>query len=132
LAEGFAAICCKAKTMIEPCTLPDGRRLFRLDYFVRLTEDHPMHAVADTGKLIIWVYERDIASAAARAQFIFDVLPFQISNEVIDWEDSVTPDCDAYELLVDMVERVGYATFFRPDEKRPNERGMRPKKTRGV
>lgn len=88
-----------------------------------------MRSVAESGKLIIWVYDRDIGSAAARAQFLFDVLPFQASSQVIDWEENIVPDGAAYVLLVDMVERTGYATLFHPNgSRRPNDRGMTPAK----
>ena len=113
--------------MTEPRQLLDGRRLFRLDYIVRLSDDHPMRSVAEGGKLIIWTYQREITAAVMRADYFFKSLPFQRTDAEIEWDDTIIPDNEAYELLVDMADRIGFATFFQPDEQTPKERGMTPK-----
>jgi hypothetical protein len=102
--------------MSEPCELPDGRRLFRFDYIVRLTDDHPMLSVAKTGKLIIWCFDHEMGHAAARTLHLFNVLPFQADSDVIEWDQNIAPDNEAYELLRDIAERTGYAVHFEADE----------------
>lgn len=119
--------------MSEPCKLPDGRELFRLDFIVRLTEDHPMHGGrVESGKLIIWVYDHSIEHAASRAFYLLRVMPFQATSSEVEGDYAITPDNAAYEILADMVERVGHAAHFEPDEKPPNERGMIAGENRGL
>ena len=117
--------------MSEPCHLPDGRRLFRFDYLVRVTEDHPMHSVAETaevkGKLVIWCFDHKVEHAAARAHHLFKVLPFDPTGDEIEWDTDIAPDNEAYELLCDLAERTGYAMHFEPEENQvTNERGITP------
>lgn len=107
----------------EICKLPDGRELFRLDFLVRPTEDHPMYGHVESGKLIIWVYDRVIEDAACRALHLIKVMPFLAISPEVQGDYAIAPDNTAYEIMADMVDRVGHAAHFEPDKSTPNDRG---------
>lgn len=88
-----------------------------------------MHGQVESGKLIIWVYDHTIAHAASRAFYLLRVMPFQATSSEVEGDYAIKPDNTAYEILAEMVERVGHAAHFEPEEELSNERGIRPVKS---
>jgi hypothetical protein len=93
--------------------LADGRTLYRIDYRVRPSEDHPEHGgESDGGILSIWVFGRSASLAAVRALHLLQVLPFEAASREIRYDDEITTPNEAMKIVVDQVELCGFSFYY--------------------
>ncbi|MBA3960858.1 MAG: hypothetical protein H0X40_03020 [Chthoniobacterales bacterium] len=92
--------------------LADGRKLYRIEWQVRPSEDHPLFGKSAAGALSIWVFERSPGAAGVRAMSLLEVMPFLTTSKVAESVTNIVPPHEAYRILVDMVELTGFSAYY--------------------
>ena len=91
---------------------PDDRTLYRIDYRVRPTEDHPRYGQSAGGILCIWLFERSSGEAGVRSMHLLDVLPFQTVGHEVQYQDEFSPPNVAMQILLEQVELCGFSFYY--------------------